>query len=261
MTQIHRTIALVCCLTRVVVPAATAQTPVATYTFNNTLAAQQGGVAALTTVDPESTSGFESANVFGTTQETWNFNGLNSPASDQGGLQFNTTGLITDNDYSVEMVFELTGNSGYRRILDSLDRTSDDGLYIDPNDNLNLFPNGAGTGGPFTANTFFDVFVTVDPTNTVNGYINGVEQFSDTSTNLDINSDILGFFLDNTGGGGQGEWSSGNIALIDVFNTALTAQQVATQTADVISGSTPEPGTWLLMFGGAAGVAIRKRYC
>ena len=240
------------------IPAAHADL-VATYAFNNTLAAQQGGVAPLTAVDPEHTSGFTTATVFGNTQTVYNFNGVNSPPIDQGGLDFDTTGLISSNDYSVEMVFELTGNSGWRRLLDSLDRQSDAGLYIDPGDNLDVFPQG-GSSSPFTANTFFDVFVTVDPSNTVTGYFSGVKQFSETSTNLDVATNTLGFFLDNLVGGGQGEWSSGDIALIKVFNTALTADQVAAETADPFSGvNTPEPGALLLLCGGLAGLAFRAR--
>ena len=175
-------------------------------------------------------------------------------------MDFNTTGLISSNDYSVEMVFELTRSTGYRRVLDSLDRQSDNGLYLDPSNNLVSYPNG-GSSSPFTANTFFDVFVTVDPSSTVTGYFGGVQQFSETSTSLDVATSTLGFFLDNVVGGGQGEWSSGNIALVKVFNTALTAQQVAAETADPFQGTnTPEPGTWIMMLGGAAGVvAFRRR--
>jgi hypothetical protein len=233
---------------------------IATYTFNNTLAASQPGVAALTAVDPLGTSGFQTATVLGNSRTTWHFDGSTTPAS-QGGLQFNTTGLIASNQYSVEMLFELTGNSGWRRLLDSLDRQSDSGLYIDPANNLDLYPNGSGSGGPFVANSFFDVFVTIDPSNTVNGYLNGAPQFSLSSTNLDVATNTLGFFLDNVVAGGQGEWSSGNIALIKVFNTALTVDQVAAESRNPFGTPTgaPEPGTWMLMLGAAAGFAFCKR--
>jgi len=233
---------------------------VAAYTFNNTLAAVEPGVAALTAVDPEGTSGYQTANVFGTNQTTYRFDGIASPPADQGGLDFNTTGLLLGtNNYSVEMVLELDGSSGWRRLMDSLDRGSDAGLYIDPGNNLDSFPSG-GSSSPFTAHTFFDIFVTVDSANLVNGYFSGVPQFSETSTSLGIATNTLGFFLDNVAGGGQGEWSAGNVALIKVFNTALTADQVAAETADPFQGTTtPEPGTWMLMFGAVAGVAAFKR--
>jgi hypothetical protein len=176
--------------------------------------------------------------------------------------------LISSNDYSVEMVVELSDRDGaWRRLLDSSDRQSDDGLYIDPGNNLDEFPSGNGSGGPFTSNSFFDIFVTVDPSNTVAGYFSGVQQFSVTSTDLDVATNTLGFYLDNVVGGGQGEWSAGNVALIKVFDTALTPSEVEAETADPFQGTTPEPGpttpepgTWMLMPGGAGGVAALKRH-
>jgi hypothetical protein len=240
MTRFRGVLVFGCCLANVLIPAAHASL-VATYTFNDTLAAQQPGVAALTAVDPLGTSGFQSATVFGNLQNTYHFDGAATPPADQGGLDFNTTGLVSSDDYSVEMVVELTGDAGWRRLLDSLDRQSDDSL--------------------FSANTFFDIFVTVDPNNTVTGYFGGVQQFSETSTSLDVATNTLGFFLDNVVAGGQGEWSSGNVALIKVFNTALTADQVAAETADPFQGTStvPEPSAWLLTMGGAAVIAILKR--
>jgi hypothetical protein len=43
------------------------------------LAAQQAGVAALNVVDPKGTSAFQTANVFGTDQTTYHFDGVASP--------------------------------------------------------------------------------------------------------------------------------------------------------------------------------------
>jgi Concanavalin A-like lectin/glucanases superfamily/PEP-CTERM motif len=260
MKESHRRIALLCCLASLPISAAWADSLVATYTFNNTLAAVQPGVAALTAVDPLGTSSYQTANVFGTDQTTYHFDGAASPPADQGGLDFDTTGLLSGtNNYSVEMVVELDGNTGWRRLMDSLDRGSDLGLYIDPENHLDSFNDGGG-GSLFTANSFFDIFVTIDSSNTVSGYFGGVQEFSETSASLDIATNTLGFFLDNVVGGGQGEWSSGDIALLRVFDTALTPDEVATETAYPSAGTVPEPGTWMLMlFGGAAGVAAFKR--
>lgn len=57
--------------------------------------------------------------------------------------------------YSVEMVLELTAATGWR-LLDSRNRQSDNGLYIDPTNNLDVFSNG-GSSAPFLPNTFFDI--------------------------------------------------------------------------------------------------------
>jgi hypothetical protein len=233
--------------------------PVATYTFNNTLNAQQGGVASLTAVDPLSASGFTTATVFGSSRTVYHFDGLSSPPSDQGGLNLDVTGLIGTNNYSVEMVFELDDrNNAWRRLMDSLDRTSDAGLYIDPGNHIDVFPAG-GSGSPFTPATFFDVFVTVDSSNQITGYFSGVQQLQLTSSALDIQSHFLSFFLDNTVGGGQGEWSKGDISLIKIFNTALTPAEVLAETADPFQGTTPEPSTAILLTAGIAGFVLYRR--
>ncbi len=263
MREFHRLV-FVCCLASVLIPTAYADSLVAAYTFDNTLAAVESGVAALTAVDPLNEAAYQAANVFGTIQTAYHFDGQANTPLDEGGLDFNTTGLISSNDYSVEMVLELSDrDNAWRRLLDSSDRQSDDGLSIDPSNNLDDFPSVAGSGSVFTVNSFFDIFVTVDPSNTVAGYFSGVQQFSTTSTSLDVATNTLGFYLDNVVGGGQGEWSSGNVALIKVFDTALTPEEVAEETADPFQGTTPtttpEPGTWMLMLGGAAGVAAFER--
>jgi hypothetical protein len=233
---------------------------VATYIFNGDLNAQQGGVAPLVAIDPLGTSGFQTVTVFGNSRNTYHFNGNASPASQQGGLQMDTNGLLGVNNYSVEIVFELADRDfAWRRVMDSLDRTSDSGLYIDFSNHIDVFPAG-GSGDTFTPSTFFDVFVTVDASNNIVGYFSGVQQLSLNSTVLNINTHFLNFFLDNTVGGGQGEWSQGNVALIKVFDTALTASQVATETEDPFVGTnTPEPSSWLLMLAGAAALLSRDR--
>lgn len=233
---------------------------VATYDFNNNLNAVQGGVVALTPVDPESTSGFQTATVFGTSRTVYQFNGVNSPPEDQGGLQLDTTGLISSNTYSVEIVFELDQrNDAWRRILDSLDRQSDSGFYVDPSNNLDVYPVG-GTSSAFVTGQFFDVFLTVDSSNTVTGYISGAQQFTETTAVMDLSTHYLNFFLDNLAGGGIGEWSSGEVSLIKLFNTALTPTQVANETADPFSGTgVPEPSTWLLIVGSGSVLAAFKR--
>ncbi len=262
MNRLLGTLTLVSCFGAAIAPNAYGSL-VATYTFDNTLAAQEAGVTALTAVDPTGTSGYQTETVFGNSRVTYNFNGTASPSAMEGGLDLSTTGLITDT-YSVEMVLSLTSDIGWRRLLDALDRQSDNGLYIDPNNNLADFPNPGGSGSPFTSNSFFDVFVTVSPTDIVTGYLNGVQQFSVPSTNFVIATSTLGFFLDNTVSGGTGEWSSGNVALIKIFNSVLTPDQVAAESGNPfpapVGTVAPEPGSWVLVLSAIAATAMFKRH-
>jgi hypothetical protein len=261
MKRTKSTVTVLACsaLSLLVQPASAGE--IATYFFNNSLAAQQSGVASLVAVDPQGTSGFTTATVFGNTVPVYHFGGTASP-SQQGGLTLNTSGLIASDQYSAQIVFSFADrNNAWRRILDSLDRQSDSGLYIDPGNNLDIYPVAAVSTG-FTPNTFFDVVVTVDPSHNVNAYIGGALALTTNTTVLNLSTNTLGFFLDNVVSGGQGEWSQGNVARIRLFNTALTAREVAALDTDPLN-STPEPATWGLMLTSLlfiAGREVRRRF-
>lgn len=236
---------------------AMAQSPVAEYDFNNTLTSSVAGAPALGVVDPTGTSGFVTDTVNGVSRTVWNFNGTNANTS-QGGLTLDTTGLLSSNSvYSLEMVFKFTQRDGaWRRIVDTDSRTLDAGFYVDPSNNLNVYPNGGGTS--FANNVYEDVFL-VDNGGQVTFYLNGSAQATVTSTSVNIDStNDLYFFLDNIAGGGQGEWSAGDIAQIRLYNEALTA--VPPPTPPVVP-SVPEPGTYALMLAGlgVVGSLARRR--
>lgn len=222
-------------LTGLVAHPAAAQTPVATYQFNNTLSADQSGVSALTPVDPLSQNSFGMATVFGQTRTIYQTSG-NATPSQQAGLLLDPTGLISDpGTYSVQDVFAFnTTSTGYRRILEVDNRVSDDGLYADPGaSDIGVYPlSNVGPGGAFTDNVFHDLVLTVADTGggtgTVTGYLDGSLAFTDTNTSLEnLTGNPLGFYLDNTVGGGIGEYGNTSTALIQLFNQTLTAPQVA----------------------------------
>jgi hypothetical protein len=248
------------------VPAAKADfSPVATYTFQNSLAAQQSGVASLSAVDPQGASGFVTDTLYGQTRQVYAFNG-NTPPAEQAGLSLTTTGLVASDNYSVEMVFSFSQNpNAWRRIIDVQERTSDNGFYVDPANNLDVYPV-AGSSALFTENTYHDVVLTVASGGTVVGYLDGVQQFTTTTAVMNINNpdNLMNFFLDNTVGGGQGEYSSGQIGLINLYNNVLTADQVARDAVNPFVGSStvPEPSS-LLMVGSAGliglGLKLRTR--
>lgn len=232
-----------------------AQSPVAEYDFNNTLASSVSGAPSLGVVDPTGTSGFVTDMVNGVSQTVWNFNGNNANA-DQGGLTLNTTGLLTSNSvYSLEMVFKFTQrDSAWRRIVDTDSRTLDAGFYVDPSNNLNVYPNGGGSS--FASNVYQDVFL-VNNNGQVTFYLNGSTQATvpSTSVNIDLSNNLY-FFLDNLQGGGQGEWSAGDIAQIRLYNAALSS--VPPPTPPVVP-SVPEPGTYAMMLAGLGIVGLLAR--
>lgn len=246
--------------------ASAAATLQASYDFNNTLTSSVAGAPALTAVDPLGTASYNIANVLGVTRSIYEFTGNAVPVTDQGGLEFfNTTAghTIGSTSYSVDIVFKLNERANaWRRILDSLNRQSDSGFYVDPGNNLDVYPNSSSSLG-FTTGTWYDVVLTNNNDN-LTIYNGGNSSFTVNSPSLDISgANVLGFFLDNVVAGGQGEWSSGSVAHIGIYDGVLSADQVAAIYQVNITPPTngvPEPGS-LAIFGlGLAGVlAVRRR--
>ena len=230
-----------------------AQTPVATYLFNNSLSAQQAGVAALNSVDPLGLNTFGTDTVFGSAHSVFKWNGTNLPTSDQAGLSLDTTGLLPVNNYSVEMVFEFTQrDNAWRRIIDVQNRQSDAGFYVDPSNNLDVYPV-AGSSSAFTNNVFHHVVLTDSSTGTAVAFLDGIQQFSLSTTVMDINNpgNVMNFFLDNVIAGGQGEFSNGEIALMRLYDHPLTSNEVKTLAGaplpvPVAGTAVPESGTLAL---------------
>lgn len=233
--------------------------PVATYQFQGDFNSDETGRPALTPVDPQGASKFTVDKALGQTRTVWSFSGAGSPASQQAGLTVSTAGLISPHAYSVDFVAKLNEREGgYRRLIDVQNRQSDNGFYVDPSNNLDVYP-ASGTTAAWTNGVYHHVVVTTDGT-TVNAYLDGVSQFVSTTSLLNLDLDpsgnpaqLIGFFLDNVAGGGQGEWSSGSVALIRLWDGVLTpseAQALASNpflpTELAVTVTSPPPGITLV---------------
>ena len=242
--------------------AADVATPVATYRFNNTFAADQDGVSALTSVDPLGASRFESDVVFGNLRQVWAFAGDADPAVNQAGLTLDTTGLIAPTVYSVELVLLFTeGNGQWRRIIDAHDRRSDTGFYVEPDGNLQVYPDLTGSTGAWTTNIYHHVVLANDGA-TASGYLDGAAQFSGPTglmnlDNPDNPSLLMNFFLDNSiAGGAPNEFSDGRVALIRLWDGVLTANEVQLLAANPFI---PEPTALALSASAALAASLSLR--
>lgn len=219
-------------------PALAEVAPVATYLFQDTLAAREPGAPALVSVNPLGGNGFETATVSGQSRRVFRWDG-NTSGAQQAGLTLATTGLIAATSYSVELVLEFRERAGgYRRIVDVENRASDNGFYVDPSNRLNVFPVASGSA-TFSNDVFHHVVLTTAG-GTVKAYLDGVLQFTVSTSIMNIANpgSLMQFFLDNTSGGGQGEFSDGRVALIRLWPAALPDADVASLAADPFDGTT-----------------------
>lgn len=243
--------------------AATAQaaTTVALYEFNGNFDPVAGaGASALVSVDPLQQGAFINDVVNGVDRTVFRFGGAAAPATNQGGLQFTNGDLMDANNYSIEAYFSFDAVSGWRRIVDTRDRTEDTGFYV-LNGGLQLYPSNVGAGA-FAANAYNHVILTFDGSTAV-AYLDGVAQSTQTTSYYSLPaSNIISLFLDNTVSAAPNEYSSGKIAWARFYDGALTADEALTAYQAAVGfevPAVPEPSTYALMLAGAAAVLLAAR--
>lgn len=159
--------------------------------------------------------------------------------------------------YTIDFTMALDETTGYRRLVDFKNLTSDTGLY-NLNTSLNFYNLTTSPGGAFAAGQLARVTITRDAAGTFTGYVNGLQQISFTDSSglgeFTGPSQIAYFFRDDNAV--SNEASGGFVDYIRIYDVALNATEVAGLTNPV-----PEPGTWALMLGGLAllGSAARRR--
>lgn len=223
--------------------AISAPTPVATYNFNNSLAANEANTPALTAIDPLSENKFVSDTVFGETRQVYEFNG-NILSVENAGLSFPSIGFLNNDDaFSIEIIFQFKENqSSWENIFGLSNRQNDRAFYVQPNDSLQVWPDDSGADS-FIFGEYHHVTLTNDGAGHVTVYIDGVFQFDSTtetvnfSSYADVNPErLIHFFADNVVGGGQNEFSDGRVALIRIYDLELNAQDASDISTDPFEG-------------------------
>jgi hypothetical protein len=170
-------------------------------------------------------------------------------------------GLAVDNAvgvgaYTIDTSFVFSSTSGYRRIVDFKGGASDTGLY-ELSTALDFYNITAGPSGAFADGQQVRVTISRDATGIFRGYVNGVQQltFNDVGAEASFNAanNTARFFRDDNAVGGEA--SAGSVDYIAIYDTVLSAQEIAT-----LAPAVPEPATQGLMLAGLAGVlAVARR--
>lgn len=180
-----------------------------------------------------------------------------------GGNQgLNVSGVLANaGDYSIEMRFRFDTVSGYRKVIDFRNRTSDKGLYVQ-NGTLRFFDYTAAASTVFSANQTIDVVLTRNAaTGVLAGYVNGVQQFSynDAAGQLGVfNPGTMRFFQDDSGS----EYSAGVADRIVIYDGALTTGEVAdiySAGGTELPNAVPEPSSMLLAAAGLGLLSVVRR--
>jgi len=196
----------------------------ADYQFANNLDSSVGTPPALTTVG--SGTAFATETVFGKTQTVLTFTA-------GSGLSLGQTNNILPGSgvYTIALQARIHNMSpdNYSKLIDFSNGASDKGLYTYLGI-LDFYSYSGGSATPVIKLAYGDIVLTRDGSNMLAGYYNGSRQFSlDDSTNswgvISV-ANTLRFFLDDSVGTGL-EASPGAVARIRIWNTALSAAEVA----------------------------------
>lgn len=229
--------------------------PTFTFTFddygNNTFPNQTSSTALLTPAATCPADPCTATSSFGVDSSYGSYWQWTSTANRGGGFKIDTTGLIGDT-YSIAMTFSVNAVSGWRKIIDYMNRADDSGFYL-LNGQLQFYPNAAG-GAIFAPNDLMNIVVVRDattnpsaPTFTVySAASNGtyVQAYTAPAANTSLpystnGHTILGFFFDDTATGSEAA-SAGRIYDLRMWqNTALSSSDLNSVYQAAVAQTTP----------------------
>jgi hypothetical protein len=173
--------------------------------------------------------------------------------------------LLNPASYTIEMSIQFTNTSGYRKIIDLNNLTSDSGLY-NFSGRLDFYSLTNSINQSISQGTYAHLVLTRDASGILAGYIDGIQQFSVLDSLsygvFDQPNNIIQFFKDDAVTGGV-EVSAGSVDWIQIYDSALNADTVA-RLPNTEPSVIPEPTTiaiWsiLALLGIAIGWRRRSR--
>ena len=177
-------------------------------------------------------------------------------------------GARAENIDSVQMLFDFSGGSSWRRAYDFVSRFSDNGRAEDPNNGPDVLPPVDSAPYGFLPGIFFNVALPAGAAWHVK--VNSADVLSapsatDAAPAL-AGSPNLSTDASTGGGGAPGgaapgvvppDSSSGNVPSVQAFDPMTPTSRLRSAAAIVPAAiGIPEPGTWLLMIIGSVGVLL-----
>lgn len=182
------------------------------------------------------------------------------------GFGVSLTNVITTGEYTIDTKFSLDVTDYWRKVIDFGGRTSENGLY-ENDGRISFYADGVTTDGVSTSLTpgqEVRLTITRDASSVVTAYLNGVEEFSFSDTgNAATFGGIANFFVDDLVSGGF-ERSPGTVRYLQVFNHALSGDDVIALGDTRIVGDipvVPEPESLALALAGflTVGFLMKRR--
>lgn len=165
--------------------------------------------------------------------------------------------------YTIDVVYNFSNQTSYRKLIDYRNRTTDNGVYTHTGRAL-FYVSGTygGTGTQMLPNVDSQVTVTRDASGAMQAFVNKELMFSfmDSGSALTFGN-IASFFMDD--GAVAGEASPGQVDYIRIFDNALSVSEVAalgpalappTDPTDV-----PEPASGALVLAGLGLLGFARR--
>jgi hypothetical protein len=167
------------------------------------------------------------------------------------------SGFSSPSDFSIEFRFTLDKVVGYNKLVDFLDRSADAGVYA-LDGKLSFYPC-CSSAHVFLANQAATLVLTRNSAGSLLGYVDGTQILQMDNAGQTALASNLHFFRDDFQT--SGEVSSGFVDYIRIYDTALSASEVAALTPPGAVPVVPEPATWAMMIAGfgLAGAAARRR--